>query len=110
MLFGGIAGMVNSGPTCTNMMSFVVLLIMSSSVVAATLPHLNLDPIASISGISSGADFALQFFIAYSNQLSGVGVFAGQLFSCAVYHFGINDPLTVCANQSTTAQGPGCVS
>mmetsp|Transcript_18064 Transcript_18064/g.53502 ORF Transcript_18064/g.53502 Transcript_18064/m.53502 type:complete len:365 (+) Transcript_18064:3-1097(+) len=40
-----------------------------------------------ISGISSGADFAVQFHVAFSASLSGVGVFAGQPFQCAVTRF-----------------------
>eukprot|EP00038_Savillea_parva_P030423 m.77729 g.77729 ORF g.77729 m.77729 type:complete len:366 (+) comp9158_c0_seq2:273-1370(+) len=40
-----------------------------------------------ISGISSGADFAVQFHVAFSATINGVGVFAGQPFMCAVTRF-----------------------
>eukprot|EP00756_Hemistasia_phaeocysticola_P001144 Hpha_TRINITY_DN10819_c0_g2::TRINITY_DN10819_c0_g2_i1::g.23471::m.23471 len=53
------------------------------------LPRLSsIDPgSVSISGLSSGADFANQFAVAFSRTISGVGVFAGQPFHCAVTRF-----------------------
>ena len=43
------------------------------------LPSLGLDAGAvSISGISSGADFAVYFSIAHSSSVVGAGVFAGN--------------------------------
>ncbi len=48
----------------------------------------NVDPDAiSISGLSSGADFAAQFSVAFSKTIMGVGVFAGQPFDCATMRF-----------------------
>jgi len=37
----------------------------------------------SVSGISSGAAFAIQFHVAYSSQVIGVGAVAGVVFYCA---------------------------
>eukprot|EP00729_Bicosta_minor_P029343 gene29343-21797_t len=52
------------------------------------LPKLNIDPTAvSISGISSGADFVAQYMVAYSKDIAGVGIFAGQAPHCAVKRF-----------------------
>lgn len=51
-------------------------------------PRLNIDPDGvTISGISSGADFAVQYHVAYSALVRGVGVFAGQPYHCAVTRF-----------------------
>ena len=56
-------------------------------------PDLRVDPLnITISGISSGADFAVQFHVAFSSLLKGVGVFAGQPYHCAVTRFE-DDPL-----------------
>ncbi|MRR18549.1 MAG: hypothetical protein EG826_19070, partial [Deltaproteobacteria bacterium] len=38
---------------------------------------------SSVSGLSAGGFFANQFFVAYSDIMSGVGVFAGGLYGCA---------------------------
>ena len=37
----------------------------------------------SISGLSSGADAAVQMSVAFADLFSGVGVFAGQPYHCA---------------------------
>lgn len=52
------------------------------------LPYLNVTS-ASISGISSGADLAGLYALAYAEDLvgGGVGIFAGQAFHCAVTRF-----------------------
>ena len=51
-------------------------------------PVLNIDPRGiSCSGISSGADFSVQFATAFSRHIRGVGVFAGQPFHCAATRF-----------------------
>jgi poly(3-hydroxybutyrate) depolymerase len=71
---------------------------------APPLPRLQINPQQiSISGLSSGADFAVQFHVAYSSVLCGSGIFAGQPFHCAVTKFK-NDTLV----PSTTKQ-PGSV-
>ena len=41
----------------------------------------------SISGLSSGADFVVQFQVAFSEVVKGLGVFAGQPYHCAVHMF-----------------------
>ena len=54
-------------------------------------PVLNIDPRGiSCSGISSGADFSVQFATAFSSNVRGVGVFAGQPFHCAVTRFALD--------------------
>jgi len=51
---------------------------------AATLPVLNLDlKQTSVSGISSGGYMAVQFAVAHSEIVSGIGVFAGGPYRCA---------------------------
>jgi hypothetical protein len=74
----------------------------------AQLPRLNISNDISISGISSGADFAAQFQVAYSDIIVGSGIFAGQPFSCAVQRF-VGEDLWTCDEQPPTAEGPGCV-
>jgi hypothetical protein len=55
---------------------------------APPLPRLNINTQEiSISGLSSGADFAVQFHVAFSSILCGSGIFAGQPFHCAVTKF-----------------------
>ena len=67
------------------------VLLAATSTIAATpaLPRLpSIDTSAiSISGLSSGADFAVQFQVAYSETIMGLGVFAGQPFHCAATRF-----------------------
>lgn len=51
-------------------------------------PVLDIDRAAiSVSGVSSGADFAVAFSTAHSANIMGVGVFAGQPYHCAVTRF-----------------------
>ena len=58
------------------------------SAVAEPLPKLSIDPRGiSISGLSSGADFAAQFGVAFSSVLVGHGVFAGQPWGCSTIRF-----------------------
>jgi len=67
---------------------FVALVASASictSAASLSLPKLHIDHSAiSVSGISSGADFVVQFQVAYSAVVNGVGVFAGQPYHCAV--------------------------
>jgi poly(3-hydroxybutyrate) depolymerase len=52
-------------------------------IAAAALPQLHIDNAGiSISGISSGADMAVQMQVAFSSSICGVGVFAGQAYHC----------------------------
>eukprot|EP00040_Diaphanoeca_grandis_P012459 m.63123 g.63123 ORF g.63123 m.63123 type:complete len:378 (+) comp23243_c0_seq1:36-1169(+) len=53
----------------------------------------------SVSGISSGADLAVQLQVAYSSVFVGAGVFAGQAYHCAVHRFPL-DTLDPKANPS----------
>ncbi len=103
----------------------------------ASLPLLRIDPAGiSCSGISSGADFALQFQVAFrylngfdlilkltifSDLLMGVGVYAGEPYHCAVTRFTFvhawkclrsfrNDELQHCQDQPASQLGPGCTS
>lgn len=51
-------------------------------------PVLNIDTNQiSCGGISSGADFSVQFATAFSSTIMGVAVFAGQPFQCATTKF-----------------------
>jgi hypothetical protein len=72
------------------------------------LPRLNLFGNITISGISSGADVAVQFHIANSDIINGSAIFAGQAYGCAVHRFAI-EPQFACLNQSYERRGPGCV-
>lgn len=71
------------------------------------LQKLNINSV-SISGISSGADMAAQFAVAYSDILAGSAIFAGQPFMCAVQRFS-GEPELECSEQKSSARGPGCV-
>lgn len=52
------------------------------------LPRLNISSYGiSISGLSSGADFAAQFSVAFSRTIMGVGVFAGEPWHCSATMF-----------------------
>src|SRR5262245_31601306 len=49
------------------------------------LPNLGADPAKiSISGLSSGAVMAIQYDVAYSGSVIGVGVIAGVPYNCAL--------------------------
>ena len=62
---------------------------------AATLPALNLDlEQTSVSGISSGGYMAVQFAVAHSEMITGVGVFAGGPYRCAAG--GVAEALGTC--------------
>ena len=87
----------------------LVLLFFIACGASTGLPRLNLAPTATVSGISSGADFAVQFFTAFSSQISGMAVFAGEAFGCAVIKMPTEN-LTSCISQPPVDQGPGCVS
>ena len=51
---------------------------------AEPLPFLHLDPAGTtVSGLSSGAFMAVQFHVAYSKKIGGVGVVAGGPYLCA---------------------------
>jgi hypothetical protein len=72
----------------------------ASNHVTPLLSKLNIDPKGiSISGLSSGADFAAQFQVAYSSLLVGSGVFAGQPWRCAVTRFTADAQVPICQSQ-----------
>jgi len=77
---------------------FVLLLLLTVCVwslpqLAPPLPRLRIDTqLISISGISSGADFTVQFHVAFSDMLMGAGIFAGEPFHCAVTRFEEDPP------------------
>jgi hypothetical protein len=82
-----------SNITCL-LLAIIVVVAATAAAVAApddsppAAPVLNIDPHGiSCSGISSGADFSVQFATAFSAHVRGVGVFAGQPFHCAVTRF-----------------------
>lgn len=72
------------------------------------LPALNIDPAGiTISGISSGADFVVSLHVAHSSVISGVGVFAGQAYHCAVTRFP-KDPMLPRATPGLNLSVPVC--
>jgi len=73
------------------------------------LSKLNIDPEGiSVSGISSGADFAIQFQVAFSSVVKGVGVFAGQPYHCAVTRFNGDRLVSPCFGTTEDGSTPGC--
>lgn len=71
-------------------------------------PPLNIVGDATISGISSGADTAVQFHLGNSDLVNGSAIFAGQAFGCAVMKMDGEAEFS-CAAQPAGAKGPGCV-
>ena len=59
------------------------LLLIPSLSTASSLPKLNLEREVTLSGLSSGAFFAIQFHLAHSSWVKGVGSVAGGIFGCA---------------------------
>lgn len=75
----------------------------------SSLPRLRIDPAEiSISGLSSGADFASQFQVAYSSLLRGSGIFAGQAYRCAVTAFPGESLVPQCCGTQEGCTNPGC--
>jgi hypothetical protein len=72
------------------------------------LPRVEIVGYGSVSGISSGADFASEVLVAYCDRFFGVGVFAGQAFGCATARFDGEEVYT-CDEQPEGQKGPGCV-
>jgi hypothetical protein len=68
------------------------------------LPRLNIVGAVTISGISSGADLAMQFHVANSDIVNGSAIFAGQAYGCAITRFD-GEPQYTCA---VVPDGPGC--
>jgi len=61
------------------------------------LPSAGASAGTSVSGISSGADFAVYFSIAHSASVRGAGVFAGNAYRCYSTRFPA-DPVVPCAS------------
>lgn len=81
---------------------------MLPTAVPPAAPVLNIDPNGiSCSGISSGADFSVQFATAFSSRIVGVGVFAGQPYHCAVTRFPL-DALFKCSDHAARVGPAGC--
>ena len=73
---------------CFRLLLLALTQVRSRSRGAAALPALSIDPSGiTVSGISSGADFAVMLHVAHSSIIKGVGVFAGQAYHCAVTRF-----------------------
>eukprot|EP00756_Hemistasia_phaeocysticola_P000166 Hpha_TRINITY_DN10115_c0_g1::TRINITY_DN10115_c0_g1_i1::g.131432::m.131432 len=64
----------------------------------------------SVSGLSSGADFVVQFQVAFSSVVRGVGVFAGQPYHCAVHHFPGEPMVPPCWGTHDDGSHPGCTN
>ena len=63
------------------------------------LPTLGINgSLVSVSGLSSGADMAVQFHVAHSSRVMGAAIFAGEPYHCALTLFpaemaqGISEP------------------
>lgn len=66
------------------LVAIVCCCVIARSAEAAKLGSYNIDPkLVSSSGLSAGAFFAIQFHVAFSSELIGVGVFAGGPYYCA---------------------------
>jgi len=77
---------------------------------APPLPRLEIVGPLTVSGISSGADFASQFHIAFSDLVSASAAFAGQAFSCATTRFAGEAVVAGgCLAQPPNNRGAGCV-
>ena len=82
--------MGNQLPKHSMMMERLALLV---TIVISTLFVNGWGRKVTISGLSSGADFAIQFQVAFSSLISGTAVFAGQPYHCATLRLSENDPL-----------------
>jgi hypothetical protein len=90
-------------------MGFLLRVAVSAlGVSAAPLPRLNISSLT-ISGISSGADLAAHFSVAFSDVTSGVAIFAGEPWLCATTRFPGEPVFTCAAAEAAIGQpGPGC--
>jgi hypothetical protein len=85
---------------------FLLLLLACGSALPGPLPRLSIVPGSlTISGISSGADLAAHFAVAFSDVVAGSAIFAGEPWMCAVTRFP-GEPTVSCAATGNT--GPGC--
>ena len=82
-------------PRILQLLKLFLLLLYAAAAKAEPLPSYNVDiSETSVSGISSGGYMALQFATAYSDIVTGVGVFAGGPYRCAAA--GVNTALGTC--------------
>ena len=89
--------------------AMMVLLVAATASPAPAPPRLAIDPAGiSISGISSGADFVVQFQVAFSSVVKGVGVFAGQPYHCAVTMFQGDPLVSPCYGTHHAGAPAGC--
>lgn len=67
-------------------------------VTAQELPALGADPArVTVSGLSSGGFMAVQYSVAWSSEVTGVGVVAGGLYNCGFVY--ASDPIGLCMHQ-----------
>jgi len=68
--------------------SLGVLMLVHMFATKPPLPVLNVDPYGvSVSGVSAGADLAVQLQVAYSSTFIGAAIFGGQAYHCGVQFF-----------------------
>ena len=89
-------------------MASILLLLLSRTAGQPPLPALRIVPPVTVSGISSGADFAVQLHVAFSDLITGSGVFAGDAYGCETHLFR-GENASTCAAQPANLQGAGCV-
>lgn len=83
---------------CRSLFLALCALLLCATACAQTLPALAIDPnLVSVSGLSSGAFFAVQYHVAFSDELVGAGVVAGGPFYCALGEEAI--AITECMNE-----------
>lgn len=82
------------------------LLFTAASAALSGLPRLNISTIT-VSGLSSGADFAAHFAVIFSDILLGSAIYAGEPWGCAVQRFG-NETEYSCSTEPGGSLGPGC--
>lgn len=80
------------------------------STAPGALPRLRISPASlTVSGISSGADLAAHFAVAFSDVTAGAAIFAGEPWLCATTRFP-GEPVFTCAAAAAKIgqPGPGC--
>ena len=87
---------MNATPVSFVLASLVAVLAAAASPAARAadpLPVLHAAPArTSVSGLSSGAFMAVQYGVAFSSSVAGIGVVAGGPYNCAGIHLGIVGP------------------
>lgn len=85
----------NIQPRISQLMGFLLCLLVAAASSASPLAGYNVDiRETSVSGISSGAYMAVQFAIAHSDIVTGIGVFAGGPYRCGAG--GVGTALGLC--------------